>query len=313
APANCGWQAIPNDPWLSITSGASGVGNGTVGYHVAVNATGNPRSGTITIAGQTFTVNQSNLPCSYQINPTSTSLGFNGGSGTVTVTALAGCTWKAVPSDSWIMINGGTGTGTGNGSFGYTVASNPSSIPRNGSIGVGGNSFMIMQDGAPCTFTISPIGKLFGMNGDESSFEVNTPPGCQWMTSASQPWIFITSPLTLVGPDTVTYGVRDNFTGAPRSGTITAGGQMFHIVQDGFQPGTCSFTLNPTQVVYAAAGGPGSVQVTTGSSCAWQATSNVSWITVLSDIVGIGGTTVNYAVAPNTDPLGRAGIITIGG
>jgi hypothetical protein len=167
APANCGWQAIPNDPWLSVTSGALGNGNGTVGYHVAVNATGNPRSGTITIAGQTFTVNQSNLPCSYQISPTSTSLGFNGGSGTVTVTALAGCMWKAIPSDSWITINGGGGSGTGNGFFGYSVAPNPSSIPRNGSISIGGNSFMIMQDGAPCTFAISPIGKLFGVNGDE--------------------------------------------------------------------------------------------------------------------------------------------------
>ena len=170
-----------------------------------------------------------------------------------------------------------------------------------------------MQGGAPCSFAISPIGKLFGINGDESSFSVITPAGCQWMTTASDPWIFITSPLTLVGPDVVTFGVRDNFTGAPRTGTVTAGGQMFHIVQDGLPPGTCTFTLNPTQVVYGADGGPGSVQVSTGSSCGWQATSNVGWIKILSDIVGLGGTTVNYAVDPNSGPVGRAGIITIGG
>ncbi|HEX8568176.1 MAG TPA: Calx-beta domain-containing protein [Pyrinomonadaceae bacterium] len=46
--------------WITITSGQNGSGNGTVSYSVAQNATGQPRAGTMTIAGQTFTVNQSN-------------------------------------------------------------------------------------------------------------------------------------------------------------------------------------------------------------------------------------------------------------
>lgn len=46
--------------WITITSGQNGNGNGTVSYSVAQNATGQPRTGTMTIAGQTFTVNQSN-------------------------------------------------------------------------------------------------------------------------------------------------------------------------------------------------------------------------------------------------------------
>ncbi|MBK6314545.1 MAG: S8 family serine peptidase [Blastocatellia bacterium] len=57
AGAGCAWTATSNAAWLTITSGASGSGNGSVGYSVAVN-TGAPRSGTLTIAGQTFTVNQ---------------------------------------------------------------------------------------------------------------------------------------------------------------------------------------------------------------------------------------------------------------
>ncbi len=46
--------------FITITSGNSGSGNGTVNYSVAQNATGQPRTGTMTIAGQIFTVNQSN-------------------------------------------------------------------------------------------------------------------------------------------------------------------------------------------------------------------------------------------------------------
>ncbi len=53
----CGWTAVSNDTWITVTGGSSGTGNGTTSYSVAAN-TGAARTGTITIAGQTFTVNQ---------------------------------------------------------------------------------------------------------------------------------------------------------------------------------------------------------------------------------------------------------------
>jgi hypothetical protein len=55
--SSCGWTATSNAPWITVTSGSSGVGNGTVGFTVAAN-TGPQRTGTMTVAGQTFTVNQ---------------------------------------------------------------------------------------------------------------------------------------------------------------------------------------------------------------------------------------------------------------
>jgi len=63
----CAWTAISNDPsFINITSGAAGVGNGTVNFTVDPNL-GEARVGTMTIAGQTFTVTQDagavTLPC----------------------------------------------------------------------------------------------------------------------------------------------------------------------------------------------------------------------------------------------------------
>lgn len=55
----CAWTAVSNAGWITIVSGASGSGAGTVNYTVAGNNTGIPRVGTMTIAEQTFTVNQS--------------------------------------------------------------------------------------------------------------------------------------------------------------------------------------------------------------------------------------------------------------
>jgi hypothetical protein len=54
----CAWTAVSNAPWITITSGASGTGPGTVQGTVDANATGAPRTGTLTVAGVTVTVNQ---------------------------------------------------------------------------------------------------------------------------------------------------------------------------------------------------------------------------------------------------------------
>jgi glucose/arabinose dehydrogenase len=60
APAGCTWTAVSNDSWITITAGGTGSGNGTVEYSIAPN-TGQPRNrnGTMTIAGQRFSVKQS--------------------------------------------------------------------------------------------------------------------------------------------------------------------------------------------------------------------------------------------------------------
>jgi hypothetical protein len=56
-PINCNWAALSNDAWISITA-ADGSGTGAVSYSVISNTSGNARVGTITVAGQTFTVSQ---------------------------------------------------------------------------------------------------------------------------------------------------------------------------------------------------------------------------------------------------------------
>jgi alpha-N-arabinofuranosidase len=54
----CAWSATSNASWLTITSVASGIGNGTVTYSVAPNGGPSGRKATITVAGKTFSVKQ---------------------------------------------------------------------------------------------------------------------------------------------------------------------------------------------------------------------------------------------------------------
>jgi PKD repeat protein len=58
AAIGCTWTATSSASWITITSGASGSGNGTVSYTAAPNSSASSRTGTVTIAGQTFTVTQ---------------------------------------------------------------------------------------------------------------------------------------------------------------------------------------------------------------------------------------------------------------
>jgi hypothetical protein len=64
SPTGCGWSASSDASWVTITSGATGTGDGTVDYLVAANS-GLRRTGTLTIAGRIVTIVQSeNVPAS---------------------------------------------------------------------------------------------------------------------------------------------------------------------------------------------------------------------------------------------------------
>lgn len=129
----CDWNAFTTDSWITLTSGISGIGNGTVAYSVAANSAASARTGTIIIADLTFTVMQS-AACSYSISPARQVFPSSGGSAAIEVTAQDSCGWAARTDNSWITIN--SGPGTGNGLVDYSVAVNNTGSNRLGSISV---------------------------------------------------------------------------------------------------------------------------------------------------------------------------------
>ncbi len=174
APAGVGWQTFVIDSWISVISGGSGTGNGTVNFTVAVNS-GSARTGTMIIAGRVFTVTQDAAPsCSYSISPTSASYTSAGGTGNnVNVTAGAGCAWTAVSNNTWITITGGA-SGSGNGTVIYSVAVN-SGVARNGTLTIAGLTFSVTQAAITTTGWFSPTANAAVTSGagDNNGFEVN--------------------------------------------------------------------------------------------------------------------------------------------
>jgi uncharacterized delta-60 repeat protein len=78
-------------------------------------------------------------------------------------------------------------------------------------------------------------------------------------------------------------------------------------------PPSCACSLSATSVHLPSRGGSGSVNLTTGSGCVWQATSNAGWITITSPSNGIGKGAVSYTVAANPGSGGRKGTVVVAG
>jgi hypothetical protein len=87
--SGCAWTSSTSASFITVTSGASGSGTGTVGLNVAANP-GADRTGTVTIAGQTLTVNQTGSGIIVGFNM----LDPNAQTGTVTACLVRGPTFS---------------------------------------------------------------------------------------------------------------------------------------------------------------------------------------------------------------------------
>jgi all-beta uncharacterized protein/BACON domain-containing protein len=301
--AACTWTAASNADWLTITGGSRGTGNGTVSFTAAAR-TGSARSGTLTVAGRTFTVNQSES-CTYSVSPTEQNAAADGGTVTVTVKAAGGCRWTATSNVPWISVPPGAGA-NGDGTVALTIAANTGSA-RTGTVSVAGHTVTINQ-GATCSYSLSPTSQQAPAGGGPGSVSVTAPAGCSWTAAVtSTPWVSITAGASGSGNGTVQYTIQPN-AGATRTGTLTIAGQSFTITQGV----GCSFAIAPTGQTVPAGGGNVNVNVTGPGGCSWTVDNPPAWAHVTSGAPGDGSGTVQMAVDPNTGG-GRNATFTIAG
>jgi len=217
AGAGCTWTSTSNATWLTITSGANGTGNGAVGFSVAPNIV-TFRTGTLTIAGQTFTVNQA--ACTFEIDRTLQTVGSDGAVGApVPVTTQAGCPWTSTANVSWLSITSGT-TGTGNGTVNFTVDPFGSfnGTSRTGTLTIAGKTSTVIQE--RCTATLTPGTQSVPSAGGSFFVSLSTQTGCNWTATSNAVWLTTSDGASGTGITTVNYLVMPNAGGA-RTGRLT--------------------------------------------------------------------------------------------
>ena len=146
----CQWSSLSSAPWINVISGAGGIGNGTTSISVQPN-NGAARNGTVTIAGNTFSVQQdaaTSGTCAFSVTPSSVAIGAEQTFVTIRVTNTQGvnCPWTATPSVTWIgfMQGGPVINGYGSDTFQVVVGRNTGSA-RSASVDVSGHTVTINQ------------------------------------------------------------------------------------------------------------------------------------------------------------------------
>jgi hypothetical protein len=312
-PNGCAWTATSQATWVSITNGASGNGNGTVGLAIAANPNGTARSGSATIAGQTFTVNQAAAACTFTIAPNQISPPSAGGNASVAVTAPNGCAWTAASQTPWITITSG-GNGSGNGTVNLTVAANPGAA-RAGTATIAGQTFTVNQAAAPppCTYAIAPLEQAVPFTGGPVVVTVTTQPGCVWTAVSQTQWIVVDRGASGTGDGTVEMTVGRNV-GAARVGTVAIAGQVFTVNQ-GAEPPPCTYAFDPAAQAVPVLGGDFAVMLNTQAGCSWTITITAPWITLIDNPTntGVGPAMIRYRVLPNLTGAPRVGTLETSG
>jgi uncharacterized protein (TIGR03437 family) len=144
ARSDCPWLATSNVSWITITSGASGTGNGAVSFTVSPNPLSTTRTAILAIAGQIVTISQPGSACVFFVGNLHVLAPTTGLSGQVSVsTNLPDCTWSAVSNTPWLFVISGS-SGQGNGTVSYAVAANSGSA-RTGTLTVAGGTVFFSQ------------------------------------------------------------------------------------------------------------------------------------------------------------------------
>lgn len=248
APTGCAWQAVSTAAWLTVAAGSTGTGSGSVSYSVARNLDALGRTGTIQVAGQTFTVTQQGDAgvCSYAVEPVTMTPCMSGGVVTASVRTDTGCPWTAASSAGWLTIDSGA-SGSGAGVVAMRFTDNYDA-PREGIVMVrwptptAGQNIRVSQAG--CTYGVSRDAIGVAASGGTATFDVvqqSIPLSCGgalqdrcvWTATSDVSWIVVTSSMPRTGDNPVSFNVSANSGAASRTGHITVRDKTVTVTQAG--------------------------------------------------------------------------------
>jgi len=182
--------------------------------------------------------------CGYTISPNNRTISPAGGTGTVSVTAAAGCPWTAMSNDAWIMVTAGS-SGTGDGSVSYSVETNTGAA-RTGALTVSGLTATVMQPSAVTTASAASF------NGDGVASESIVAAFGAGLATASQAATTLPLPTEMAG---AAVRVRDS-AGVERLAPLffVAPAQINCLIPPGTAPGDAAVTVTNTGNVAATGG-----------------------------------------------------------
>ena len=315
AARECAWTVASGAAWITIPGNRTGQGSGTVNYTAAGNPTPAARRGTLNVDDQQIELLQEAAPCQFTFTPPALAVESPGGENVVTVGTIDGCAWTAVSESNWIEVVG-SAERSGTGQVQIRIQANPGPA-RTGQLRIAGQIYSLTQGSttpSACAPAVASPERTAPAGGTTLSVAVTAPGGCVWSATSHASWITVTEGATGTGNGNVALVAAAN-TGPQRVGLVTVANVTVMVTQAAGTPApepTCSYALGSTGQSVPAAGGGVTVAVTTTTACAWTATTQVPWITIIGGAAGSGNGTVALTTAANTGAE-RTGTVSIAG
>jgi hypothetical protein len=317
-PAGCLYSTVNGPSWISVTSGASGTGPGTLTFSVDQNSTTVARSGALTIGGQSFQISEQGQSCSVSVDTSALGSPFAsaGGTGTIHVMSGPGCGWTAGSANALFTVSPSSGTGNSTVTV-TTAAANSAAGALTGSVTISGQNIGVSQAGTTCSYTLRSPGGNAPYSGGAGSVGVIAASGCTWAAvSNNTDWLTITSSGS-GGTADIQFVAQANTSANPQAGTLTITGGSTTLTYTVTEAGApCSFSLPVSSISVAQPGVTGSTFGFTTAQTGCAAPTPVSyanWLTVASPPAFDGTTgTVTYSASANPAGTTRIGTIQIG-
>jgi formylglycine-generating enzyme required for sulfatase activity len=311
APDRMGWQARPNVDWLNVTP-TSGVGEGEVTYSVAPFNEVSTRQGTLTVAGQSFTVFQYGRRM--KLAPTTAAYDYFTHVIPITVDALAITEWSVTPNASWISVVD-AGKGKGGDLVTIAIAENPSWKARTGTVSIGTETFTVTQEGRTAlAFAIDPVTTTASVEGANGMIAVTATPDLPWSAASKANWLTVyAATANGAGNGNVVYSAAPNPTLYERTGTIVVTPGDTNVAaktHTATQPAAIS-ALSATGYEFEASGESCEVRVSLSDIVAWNIENTNEWLTVVGATNRVGPGTVTLQATANTTVYPKSGTVTI--
>jgi hypothetical protein len=153
-----------------------------------------------------------------------------------------------------------------------------------------------MTYGVGCVYDLVPTSLSFPANGGNGQVELTSTAECYWDATTEAPWVSLSPPVSGTGNGTVDYQVDANV-GPGRAAVVRIANQPHYVTQEAGNG--CTYTITPTETLFTASGGDGSIEITTQAGCDWTALTTEPWMTLTSTGNGTGSATVTFSVIPN--------------
>ena len=311
APSGNSWHARSNVDWITVESSV-GVGSSSVSFRVATYNEISTRSGTLTIAGCTYTVRQ--IGRRMALTAYSVSTDYFAETIKLRVNALSDTEWSVEPNVDWIQVVN-AGGGIGGDAIVVRVLENASYQRREGTVSVGSETLTVTQFGR--TSLVFRLDKNEFTSGAEGTTSERTTviatQDLGWSATANVDWIeFYPGYSAGSGNGSIAYKVLPNPTLAPRSAMITATAvdssvapKRIEVTQE-----AATATLTMDGYEFEASGESVTVGVATGSIVGWTVLNTNNWLTI-SGQPAAGSAELQIVASVNSTVYPRSGVIRI--